>query len=350
MHPRRTRLHDVAEHILLSPAADAERAARRRVRAGRRRPDARVRRSARSPPPARTACVIAGEQLGAAAGDAALLAARGRRPVRLRHPPRGGPRGAARPACTPRCCPGGRRFDDAARARRGRGRLGPDHGRGDPAATRATSSRAAPSARSTSCSWSGSTRCATTRTPALARRALQNVADRSWSSRSSSATWRPSRRRSCRPLPVIERDGHSPTGRGAASAFGRVRARGRARRPDWEIFAGLAPRWAATSGSRRSTSCTRRWAGCSRPREVAARADAAPVRGDRRPRDLVLVHLPAAGGRGPAVGGRRRAQGGARGARVRRGPPRRRGRTGLADGAASASRTAGRRGHAPGCA
>ena len=74
---------------------------------------------------------------------------------------------------------------------------------------------------------------------ALARRALENVA-RSSCSRSSSAISSRSPSRSCRRPSIEKRDGHLTDWEGRSQRVRPLSGTRRARRPDWEIFAGLA--------------------------------------------------------------------------------------------------------------
>jgi NADH-quinone oxidoreductase subunit G len=111
VHPRRTRLHDVAEHVLLAPAAI--RAALRGAAGGRGAGEPMVEFVLGAlTASGEGAVVIAGEQLGDAAGAAYLLA-RGAGARFAYVTRRAGDRGALRAGVHPRLLPGGRRFDVA---------------------------------------------------------------------------------------------------------------------------------------------------------------------------------------------------------------------------------------------
>ena len=160
---------------------------------------------------------------------------------------------------------------------------------------------------------------------ALARRALQNVPIKVVQSLELGDPGAVRGARSCRRRPSSRRRATSRPGKGAASGSGAVRGAARASAcPTGRSSRAWRSRAAAIWGSRRSTSCTRRWAGCWRraTAETAARPGAAATA--RRPRRLgpPPLHLPAARRRGPALRARRRAEGGARGAGVRRDPSR----------------------------
>ena len=101
-------------------------------------------------------------------------------------------------------------------------------------------------------------------TPRSRTRALQNVRSRGRPVARARHRWSRSRTRSCRRRRSWRRTGTSRRGRGAASGSGRCAARPGIALPDWEIFASLALAAGGDLGSRRSTSSTRRWAGCWR--------------------------------------------------------------------------------------
>ena len=229
-----------------------------------------------------------------------------RRPVRVRHPARRRPRRAARPACTPRSARAADAWTTTGGARGARGRLGPRDDRGRSAATRSRSCAPRPSASSTSSIWSGSTRSAT-RPTRRSRAARCRTSAPSSCSRSSSATWSRTRRVFLPAASFLERDGHLSDWEGRSQ---RVAAAARRRRDQparlGDLRGARGRRAAATSGSTRSTSCTRRWPVCWAPREVDRRR---PRRAGARarPTGSTLVHLPAACRRGPDVRGRRRA-------------------------------------------
>ena len=307
LHPRRTRLHDVATHILCGararrPAlldadgptgnADFDEAASALREAGE------------------AAVVIAGERLADAAGRR-----RGRRwrwrSRRARASPtsRAGRTTAARcaPACTRACCPGGR--TRRGRARRGRGRVGPgDEPRARPRRARhppglrgRRDRRPVPRRR-------GPAARRHRRRPRAARapeRALQGRCSR-W----SSDRWSPSPTRSCPPRRSWRRRATSPTGRAAASDAAGPRGRGHlaARLGDLREHGARVrrrPRVRDARGAARGDgrACWRR----ARSRWRSAPPSAASRAADGPP----ALHLPAAGRRGPAVRARRRAEGGA---------------------------------------
>ena len=265
---------------------------------------------------AATAWCIAGPRLadgGPGAGPPAL-AGSDRGAVRVRDPPRERPRRAARPACIRRCCPaagGSRSPTSGPRSRRCGGRSS--------SATRAgtgrASSRPAPTARSTCCSWSVSTRCATSPTRRSRMRALENVRSHGRAVARARARWSRTptcsfpRRRSWR------RTGTSPTweGRGQRIRAGPRRGRHRApglgdlRRPGAGVGGDLGLR-----DARRAARGDGPPAGSARapgaPRSRGPAAAARPLAEGR----ARAVHVPAARRRGPSVRARRRAEGGAR--------------------------------------
>ena len=156
IHPRRTRLRDVAEHLLVPARAPDVRA----------RADPRRRRGegTRSRAASRAALREAGGEAVVLAGRAPRRAPAGRR-RRADGRPAGTARGsrscrAARataapcaPASTRRCCPAAAAWPIDDRARRGRGRRGAQLPRRSPDARRQADPRGrARTARSTSCS------------------------------------------------------------------------------------------------------------------------------------------------------------------------------------------------------
>ena len=365
-------------HLRLRKAAGARREDRRRASAShaparRRRAPALARRghervraapaSARAPgtrcSSSRSAAlaargtdgvVLAGEQLAGAAGGRPRLAREaGARFAYVTR--RAGDRGALARRRAPLAPAGRPAVRRRRRASRGRGRLGADHGgRGRPRRARRSCTACAdrrdrrpvrdrrrPAARP-------SRRRAR---PPCARRTSR----RSSCKASSSATWRPSPRRSCRPLPVVERDGHLTDWEGRGQRVRPVRAPVGLGRPDWEIFARLALAMGGDLGVETLEELHEEMASLLAPREVRwsgptcwAAPSAPPWLGPR------AVHLPAARGRGPAVGGRGRAQGGAGGPGVRRDAPADTERAGWATATRSASRPTPARSPAPRCA
>ena len=340
VHPRRTRLHDVAEHILLSPTAirNALRGGASGQGAGDPMLEFVLGAVAATGP---DGVLIAGEQLGAAAGDAALLAREaGARFAYVTR--RAGDRGSLRAGVHPSLLPGGRRFADAGEraeveavwgpimaASTGRDANGILHACAEGAidvlfVIGADPLRDHPDA-------------------ALARRALQNVPTvvvqglELGDLAPFASAFLPA-------LPVLERDGHLTTWEGRGQRVRPVRSAVGLGRPDWEIFASLALAMGGDLGIETLEDLHEEMGRLLAPREVALRA-ARPVRGER---DLGpgARDLPVARRRGAPVGRRRRPQGGARGAGVRRGPP--------GHGAGGPRRRRGprpherRRGHAPG--
>ena len=218
LHPRRTRLWDVAEHILCRPGDEA---CAPRPEEGRHRPE--IDGSRRAPRGGRRGARDRGPSArGRRRRGAAAVAGGGHgAPIRLRHPARERSRRARGRESTRRSCPGGR-ASDAEDRRRSRTSWGSLESSASPAATGAGSSRPARTARSTCCSWSASTRSGTTpmrRSPAGPWRTCR----RRSCSRSSSARSSPSRTPSCPAAPSWRRTGTSRPGRAAASASTRVR-------------------------------------------------------------------------------------------------------------------------------
>ena len=162
---------------------------------------------------------------------------------------------------------------------------------------------------------------------ALATRALQNV-DRVVVQSLELGSLEPFADAFLPAAAFLEKDGHVTTWEGPQPADPADPRRGRHRAPGLGDLRepGAWPR-AAIWGSRRSTSSTRRWAGCwrrasdRRARDRRERARPAPG-----PRGLApSLHVPVARRRGPPLRALRRAEGGAGGRAVPGDPPERRG-------------------------
>ena len=295
LHPRRTRLHDVATHVLC-------RARRRSAGPG----GAGSSRSStpRSPPCARPATpgvVIAGERDGAGRALARTGSpATGRGPVRARDPPRErprGPPGRGAPGAAARWPPFDVEEPDEVEAAWGP-LMNREPGRDSHAILQACADReidvlflrrGRPAAR-----------------PARRRARAPGARERrhrSWCSRSSSARWNPTPTRSCPPRRSSRRKATSPTGRAGASGCSRSAAPRGSACPTGRSSRAWRWRAAATSASSRWRSCMRRWVRSSRRGRSGSRP--APAPGARRRRGAPALHLPAPGRRRPAVRARR---------------------------------------------
>ena len=255
--PRRTRLHDVAEHVLVRPGAEAATLAA--IEAGTDDAGAGAALAGAGD----RGIVLAGARLAEhdGAADAALALARtARRPVRVDPPARRRSRAPCGPACTPRSA----RADDAWTSTEERAELeavwGPVMTEADGRDTTAIL-RAAAEHELDVLYLVGVDPLRDAPDAALARRALQNVGTVVVQSMELgdlgpyASVFLPA-------ASFLEREGHVSDWEGRSQRRAPAARRRRAsRRPDWEIFAGLAPPAAATWGSTRSTNCTRRWPG-----------------------------------------------------------------------------------------
>jgi NADH-quinone oxidoreductase subunit G len=236
LHPRRTRLHDVAEHVLLSPAAlrNALRGAASGAGAGDPMIEFVLGALTATGP---DGVVIAGEQLGVAAGDAALIAREaGARFAYVTR--RAGDRGALRAGVHPGLLPGGRRFDDPAERAEVEAVWGPIMAT-DPGRDAAGIAHACAEGQIDVLFVIGADPLRDHPDAALARRALQNVPTvvvqglELGDLEPFTSVFLPA-------LPPIERDGHLTTWEGRGQRLRAVRPAVGLGRPDWEIAASLA--------------------------------------------------------------------------------------------------------------
>jgi NADH-quinone oxidoreductase subunit G len=236
LHPRRTRLHDVAEHVLLSPAAlrNALRGAASGAGAGDPMIEFVLGALTATGP---DGVVIAGEQLGVAAGDAALIAREaGARFAYVTR--RAGDRGALRAGVHPRLLPGGRRFDDPAERAEVEAVWGPIMAT-DPGRDAAGIAHACAEGQIDVLFVIGADPLRDHPDAALARRALQNVSTlvvqglELGDLEPFTSVFLPA-------LPPIERDGHLTTWEGRGQRLRPVRPAVGLGRPDWEIATSLA--------------------------------------------------------------------------------------------------------------
>ena len=236
VHPRRTRLHDVAEHILLSPGAIAN--ALRRAAAGQGAGDPMLEFVLGAvTATGQDGVVIAGEQLGVAAGDAALLAREaGARFAYVTR--RAGDRGSLRGGVHPALLPGGRRFGDPAARAEVEAVWGPITS-AEPGRDAGGILHACAEGQIDVLFVIGADPLRDHPDAVLARRALENVptvvvqALELGPLAPFASAFLPA-------LPVIERDGHLTTWEGRGQRVRPVRPAVGLGRPDWEIFASLA--------------------------------------------------------------------------------------------------------------
>jgi NADH-quinone oxidoreductase subunit G len=236
VHPRRTRLHDVAEHVLVSPARLE--AALASAAAGRPSGDPMLDFALGALAGAgEGAVVLVGERLGAGAGAAARLArsAGARFGLVTR---RAGDRGALRAGLHPRLLPGGRRFDDADERAEVEAVWGPvmatDPGRDTLGILHACAER-----ELDVLIVAGADPLRDLPDAALARRALQNV-DTVVVLGTELGSLGPFTSAFLPAAPLVEREGHLSTWEGRSQAVSPARPSAGLSRPDWEIAAGLA--------------------------------------------------------------------------------------------------------------
>ena len=236
VHPRRTRLHDVAEHVLISPARLA--AALASAAAGGPSGDPMfdfVAGALTGSGP--DAVVLAGEQLGPAAGAAARLAhAAGARFGYVTR--RAGDRGALRAGLHPRLLPGGRAFAEPAARAEVEAVWGPimatDPGRDAMGILYACAEREIDVLVVV-----GADPLRDLPGAALARRALQNVGTVVVVG-TELGDLAPFADAFLPAAPVTERHGHLSTWEGRTQRVRPARPSAGLSRPDWEIAAGLA--------------------------------------------------------------------------------------------------------------
>ena len=292
IHPRRTRLHDVAEHLLCRP--EHQTYALERIHDGDAPADsfeARVAEALRAA--GAQGVVLAGDRLAEhpLAADVAFSVAQKYGARFSLVPRRANQQGALRAGIHPSLLPGGRRVSvEAERAEVEAVWGGPI--RPSRAAPAARSSARARTGRSTCSSWSAWIRSATSPMRRWCAAPWRTWTTR-WSCRSSSASWSPSPTPSCRRRPGSSVTGTRRTGRGARSASGPCAIRPAYPGPTGRSWRGSRRRWAEVSGSARWRRSARRPRGLLEPREVPARATA--WTGTGRPQllgDLTLCTYP----------------------------------------------------------
>jgi len=285
---RRTRLHDVAEHVLIAPARLA--AALRAAASGSHTTGDPMLDFVMGAVGASGAdgVVLAGEQLGPAAGDAAHIArAAGARFAYVTR--RGGDRGALRAGVHPRLLPGGRRFAVAAERAEVEAVWGPvmatDPGRDATGILHACADRQIDVLFVV-----GADPLRDFPDAAVARRALQNVATvvvvgtEVGDLAPFAGAFLPA-------APAIERDGHLTTWEGRSQRLRPARTASGLSRPDWEIMAGLAIALGGDLGFETLEELHAEMAGLLAPRRIVER-EPPPTPGPFAGPDLELFTYP----------------------------------------------------------
>ena len=272
LHPRRTRLHDVAEHVLVRPGQEAYVLERMPRPAG----DPRL-GEARSP-----RLREAGEDGGRDRRPAAGRASRrrwsrsgARRTTGARFAfvtRRANDRGALRAGVHPALLPGGRRFSEAGERAQVEAVWGPLDPR-TPGRDARRSSRRPRTMRSTCCSSSGVDPLRDFPDAALARRALENVPPQVVQSLELGAL-EPYADAFLPAAAFLEKDGHVTTWEGRGQRLRPVRDPVGISRPDWEIFAGLAEAMGGSLGFGSLEELQEELGGLLAPRELGERSTA----------------------------------------------------------------------------
>jgi len=233
LHPRRTRLHDVAEHVLCRPGQQATLLAEAREGRG---PLAALTAALRDAGDA--AVVLAGPRLAEGAADAALLLATATGARFALAPRRANDRGALRAGVHPELLPGGRRFDVADERAEVEAVWGPIMVEGPGRSTMRILEACA--ARQVDVLFLiGVDPLRDLPDAALARRALDNVPVKVVQSLELGSL-EPFADAFLPGASYLEKEGHLTDWEGRGQRIAPMRGAPGISRPDWEIFAGLA--------------------------------------------------------------------------------------------------------------
>ena len=233
LHPRRTRLHDVAEHVLCRPGQQATLLAEAREGRG---PLAALTAALRDAGDA--AVVLAGPRLAEGAADAALLLATATGARFALAPRRANDRGALRAGVHPGLLPGGRRFDVADERAEVEAVWGPIMVEG-PGRSAMRILEACAARQVDVLFLIGVDPLRDLPDAALARRALDNVPVKVVQSLELSSL-EPFADAFLPAASYLEKEGHLTDWEGRGQRIAPMRGAPGISRPDWEIFAGLA--------------------------------------------------------------------------------------------------------------